>query len=203
MGVLEFQYDLVASTCQDTTLVGTFTENQDQPRIGYYTQDLALLKNALAFALLGDGIPVVYYGAEHSFSGLKDPGNREAFWTSGYKTDGALYTAMTAINAARNAVAANVDYSYWSPYWTWKSKFIMINSGVAVLRKGYDYSIVAVLSNQGSGAADLGPYTVTDTNFLEGDLVVDTITFTTQTAGSYGKFILKSSGRFKRLMKHR
>jgi len=185
---VEYEHKLLASTCQDTTLLGTFTENQDQPRLGYYTQDVALLKNALAFTLLSDGIPVIYYGAEHQFTGLKDPDNREALWTSGYKTDGPLYTAMAAINAARNAVAANVDYSYWSPYWTWKSKFIMPVGDVIAVRKGYDYGIVGVMTNQGSAAADLGPYTITDTNFLEGDFVMDVIACTTQTAGQYGEY---------------
>ena len=184
---MEYQHKLLASTCQDTTLLGTFTENQDQPRLGFYTQDVALLKNALAFTLLSDGIPVIYYGAEHQFTGLKDPDNREALWPTGYKTDGPLYTALAAMNAARNAIAANVDYSYWSPYWTWKSKFIMPPEDVIAVRKGYDHSIVAVMTNVGAAAADIGPLTISDTNFLEGDLVVDVLTCTTQTAGQYGE----------------
>lgn len=190
LSIAEYQYKTLASTCQDTTLLGTFTENQDQPRLGYYTQDVALLKNALAFTLLTDGIPVIYYGAEQQLKGLTDPGNREALWATGYKVDSPLYLALAAMNAARNAIAKNVDYAYWSPYWTWKSKWILEPGDVIAVRKGYDHSIVAVMTNVGSNAADIGPFTVMDTNFLEGDLVVDVLSCTTQTAGQYGEFPL-------------
>ncbi|KAG9248332.1 glycoside hydrolase superfamily [Calycina marina] len=180
------EFESLNTVCQDTTLLGTFTENQDQPRLGYYTQDNALLLNALAWALLADGIPILYYGAEAKFDGLEDPLNRESLWLTGYQTDTVLYTGLAAMNAARNAVAANVDYSYWSAYWTWKSKIIYSPGNIVAVRKGYDQSIVAIVTNVGSDGATLGPYTIEDTNFASGDVVVDTISCTTQTAGDYG-----------------
>ena len=69
--------------CKDSTLIGTFLENHDQPRFPYGTQDMSLAKNAIAFTIMGDGIPIVYQGQEQHFSGGADPGSREALWLSG------------------------------------------------------------------------------------------------------------------------
>ena len=183
------------SDCQDPTLLGTFTENQDQPRLANYTDDVSLLKNAVTFALLTDGIPIIYYGAEQQFSGQKDPGNREALWLSGYNTSMPLYPHIAAINAARNAVANASTYDYWSPYWTWKSKLVMVEDDVLVVRKGYDHSITTVMTNKGQNSPDLGPYTITDTNFIAGDEVMDVLACTTQTVQQYGKFGSSTAGQ--------
>jgi alpha-amylase len=45
-------------TCSDTTLLGSFLENHDQPRFASYTSDYSLAKNAIAFSILQDGIPI-------------------------------------------------------------------------------------------------------------------------------------------------
>ena len=187
MSGLQSEFDELVSVCQDSTLLGTFTENQDQPRFANYANDVSLLKSALAFALLSDGIPIVYYGAEQQFSGQTDPDNREALWTSGYNTSVPLYGHIAAINAARNAIANVSTYTYWSPYWTWKSKFITVRDEVVVVRKGYDYSIVTILTNRGRNSKNLGPYTIGDTNFIDGDEIMDVLGCTTQTVGQYGK----------------
>ncbi|KAG0650881.1 Taka-amylase A [Hyphodiscus hymeniophilus] len=184
---IEIQYDIVTSECQDSTLLGTFTENQDQPRLANYTEDVSLLMNAMAFAMLTDGIPIIYYGAEQQFSGQKDPGNREALWLSAYNTSMPLYIALAGMNAARNAVANSSTYDYWSPYWTWKSKIILAKDQVLVVRKGYDHSIVTVMTNRGEKSADLGPYTIGDTNFIAGDTIMDVLGCTTQIVQEYGE----------------
>ena len=70
--------------CKDATLLGTFFENHDNPRFPSFTNDMSLVKNALAFSIMSDGIPVVYQGQEQHFAGGDDPGCREALWLSGY-----------------------------------------------------------------------------------------------------------------------
>jgi hypothetical protein len=137
--------------------------------------------------MLTDGIPIIYYGAEQQFSGQTDPYNREALWLSGYNTSMPLYGHLASINAARNAVANASTYDYWSPYWTWKSKMILVKNEVLVVRKGYDYSIVTVMTNRGQSSADLGPYTIGDTNFIAGDTVMDVLGCTSQTVQDYGE----------------
>ena len=187
VGGIEIQYDSVVAGCQDSTLLGTFTENQDQPRLGNYTDDVSLLMNAMAFAMLTDGIPIIYYGAEQQFTGQTDPYNREALWLSGYNTSMPLYIALTGMNAARNAVANASTYDYWSPYWTWKSTIVLSEDEVLVVRKGYDHSIVTVMTNRGQDSPALGPYTIGDTNFIAGDTIMDTLGCTTQTVQEYGE----------------
>jgi len=38
------------------------------------------LKNELALVIMGDWIPIVYYGTEQGFNGGNDPNNRESLW---------------------------------------------------------------------------------------------------------------------------
>ena len=78
------------STCSDVTLLGSFLENHDNPRFPSYTSDTSLIKNAMGFALLADGIPILYQGQEQRFSGANVPNNREALWKSGYSTSSPL-----------------------------------------------------------------------------------------------------------------
>lgn len=70
--------------------------------------DIALTKNALAFTLLFDGIPIIYQGQEQHFSGQNDPFNRERLWTSGYNEDAELYHWIAQLNAIR-ALAIDKD----------------------------------------------------------------------------------------------
>lgn len=182
------QYTGNAQDCLDTTLLGTFNENQDQPRFANYTSDVALLKSAMAYTILGDGIPIIYYGSEHQFRGVKDPENREPLWPSGYDTDAPLYKLAAACNMARNAIGALADYSYWSSYWTWKIKMVTWEDEYIVFRKGYDHSLVTILTNRGGNSGKLGPYRVVDTNFNEGEKIMDVISCKTKTTGAYGKF---------------
>jgi len=44
--------------CVDTTLLGSFLENHDQPRFPYLTEDMSQAQNAIAFTILMDGIPI-------------------------------------------------------------------------------------------------------------------------------------------------
>lgn len=46
------------STCADTTLLGSFMENHDVARFASVTSDFSLAKNAIAFTILADGIPI-------------------------------------------------------------------------------------------------------------------------------------------------
>ena len=74
----------------DLSLLATFTDNHDNPRFSAGQADEALYRAALAYGLLSDGIPIVYYGSEWLFHGGGDPECREAFW------DGAAYNATAA-----------------------------------------------------------------------------------------------------------
>ena len=91
--------------CPDTSLLGTFSENHDQPRFASLNGDIAAAKNVLAFTMLTDGIPIVYQGQEQHYNaegGSSTPYNREAIWLSGYNTDAELYQLVTSLNAIRH-----------------------------------------------------------------------------------------------------
>jgi alpha-amylase len=92
------------ATCADTTLLGSFLENHDQPRFPSYTSDVALTKNAIAFTILQDGIPIIYQGQEQFFRGGDVPADREALWTSQYSTTSTFYTFIKQVNSLRNWV---------------------------------------------------------------------------------------------------
>jgi alpha-amylase len=63
---------------------------------------MALAKNAAAFVILSDGIPIIYAGQEQHYSGGADPANREAVWLSGYSNTSELYKLIATANAIRN-----------------------------------------------------------------------------------------------------
>ena len=76
----------VRENFQDPTMLGQFLNNHDNPRFESWVSDKALLKNAHAWAFVGDGVPHLYYGTEAGFDGGNDPLNREALWPSNYDT---------------------------------------------------------------------------------------------------------------------
>eukprot|EP01061_Rhynchopus_euleeides_P038102 TRINITY_DN65512_c0_g1_i1.p1 TRINITY_DN65512_c0_g1~~TRINITY_DN65512_c0_g1_i1.p1 ORF type:complete len:506 (+),score=247.50 TRINITY_DN65512_c0_g1_i1:59-1519(+) len=87
----------------DVSVLGNFLDNHDQERFLHSQKDRAMLKNALMFVLLGEGIPVVYYGTEQEFDGGHDPHNREVMWLSGWSTTSPTYNLIKAVNALRKS----------------------------------------------------------------------------------------------------
>jgi alpha-amylase len=72
---------------------------------------MALAKNAAAFIILSDGIPIIYAGQEQHYSGGADPANREAAWLSGYSSTSELYKLIATANAIRNhAISKDPGY---------------------------------------------------------------------------------------------
>lgn len=66
----------------DMDALGVFIDNHDNARFLSMTPSIPLFKSALTFALMAQGIPIVYYGSEQAFHGGNDPDNREPLWTS-------------------------------------------------------------------------------------------------------------------------
>jgi alpha-amylase len=57
MSVLANGINTIKAACT-SSLLGSFSENQDVPRFASVTQDMALAKNVIAFTILSDGIPI-------------------------------------------------------------------------------------------------------------------------------------------------
>lgn len=90
----------VHRTIPDPTLLGSFLDNHDEPRLASTVHDHVLVKNAAVFTLVNDGFPIVYQGTEHGLNGGADPMNREAIWLHGYAPT-RMYTAFARLNYAR------------------------------------------------------------------------------------------------------
>src|SRR5271169_63778 len=104
------QVTAIRGACPDPTLLGTFSECHDVPRMAYYTSDLSLLKNVNTWNILFDGIPVVYQGQEQRFRGNTDPYNREALWLSGYSTNATLYVLIKFLNRSPSRFVTDVEF---------------------------------------------------------------------------------------------
>jgi len=84
----------------DQTVLGNFVDNHDNPRFLYQNTNVQGLKSALAFTLMADGIPIVYYGDEQEYGGGPDPGCREQLWTN-MNTSSPVYQFIATIVQAR------------------------------------------------------------------------------------------------------
>lgn len=170
------------STCNDVTVLGSFSENHDQPRFASLTSDMSLAENIITYTILGDGIPIIYEGQEQHYNaegGSTDPYNREAIWFSGYNTEATLYELVATLNAVRTD-AISQDSSYL----TYNNYVIYSDTTTVAMRKGYDdMQIIAVLSNLG---ADGSSYTLDlgSTGWTSGTEVVDVLTCTSATVAS-------------------
>lgn len=104
MSALSSMINSVKSECSDSTVLGSFSENHDQPRFASVTQDYSLAKNIIAYTILADGIPIIYEGQEQHYNALGGssvPYNREAIWYSDYNTEATLYQFIKTLNTIR------------------------------------------------------------------------------------------------------
>ncbi|KAH8820547.1 glycoside hydrolase family 13 protein [Xylogone sp. PMI_703] len=171
------------STCSDTTLLGSFLENHDNARFPSLTSDLSLAKNAIAFTILADGIPIIYQGQEQHYSGGGVPNDREALWLSGYSTTSPLYTWIASLNQIRNQ-AIFKDNSYL----TYKAWPVYSDGSTIVMRKGNDGAqIIGVFTNLGANGAS---YTLTlsssETGFTANQALVEVMSCTSYTTDGNG-----------------
>ncbi|KAB8303927.1 hypothetical protein EYC80_005289 [Monilinia laxa] len=182
------------STCSDTTLLASFIENHDVARFASLTSDEALAKNAIAFTILADGIPIIYQGQEQHLSGAGVPQNREAIWlnsNSYYSKTGTLYKFIKSINQIRNRAVA-VDPSYV----TSNARSVYSDKDTIVMRKGLaGKQIVGVFGNWGSdGAAKTFTLARNQTGFDPAVKVVDAVTCTVYTTEQSGNLQVAIEG---------
>ncbi|KAL4887121.1 glycoside hydrolase superfamily [Aspergillus karnatakaensis] len=185
----------VKNTCADSTLLGSFIENHDNPRFGSLTDDLALAQNVAAYVILSDGIPMIYAGQEQHYNGAKDPFNREATWLSGYKTDGDIYQTIKKANTIRTHAigqdASWVTYKNWGIYHD--------NSNIA-MRKGFDGNqIITILTNSGARAGS-STLDVPNTGYEAGSSVTEIYSCTDITVFDDGSVSVQMNGGLPRVL---
>jgi alpha-amylase len=149
---------------------------------------MSLVKNAIAYTMMADGIPIIYEGQEQHYAGGNDPSNREAIWLSGYSTTSTLYRHIASMNQIRNQAI----YKQAS-YLTYKNWPIYQDSSVLAMRKGNDgYQITTVLSNQGSSGESY-MLTLNNTGYANGTVVIEVLTCTQVTADSNNNIVVAMS----------
>ncbi|APA12148.1 hypothetical protein sscle_09g069180 [Sclerotinia sclerotiorum 1980 UF-70] len=156
--------------CKDTTLLGTFTENHDQPRFGNYTSDLTLAKNIITYTMLADGIPIIYQGQEQHFHGATDPYDREPLWPTNYNTSSPLYVLVKQLNAIRSlAIAKSSTYS------NDQTQVAYSDPHNLAFRKGDSTHMVLMVLNNIGGAADDYTVEMENVGFEAGLIVMDVL----------------------------
>ncbi|KAI0753795.1 glycoside hydrolase family 13 protein [Fomes fomentarius] len=187
-------------------MTGSFLENHDQPRFGSLTDDQALVKNAMAWPFVQDGIPILYYGQEQGYQGGPDPANREALWLSGYIQDKPLVTHVKILNAARRAaITANSSYlttpvrpfprfHISSPTYIWhinrvQAKLYAVTPSTLAVSKP---PMLALLTNTGY-ASDGPTWNVPDAGYAPHEELVDVLTCNTVYADTHGGVLVHGS----------
>ncbi|KZT05143.1 glycoside hydrolase family 13 protein [Laetiporus sulphureus 93-53] len=155
-------------------MAGSFLENQDNPRFQSLTTDQSLVKNAMAWPFIQDGVPILYYGQEQGYTGGNDPYNREALWLSGYVEDKPLVKHVRTLNAARKAaINASSEFLYTA------LTFPSVESSTLAVSK---YPMLSLLTNGGESSTP--SWSVSDTGFSAGTELIDVLNCTTYTVDS-------------------
>ncbi|KAF7561789.1 hypothetical protein G7046_g2349 [Stylonectria norvegica] len=182
--------DRIKTEAVNSSLLGSFMENHDQTRWPSITSDKALNRNAIAFTILQDGIPIIYQGQEQYYSGTDQTG-RAAIWLSKFDTSTAEYALISSLNQIRNQAIyksnSYITYQAWLPY---------TDSSTIVMRKGSEGNqIISVLSKTGASAADknlvLGQSV---TGFTANEAVVEILGCKTLTADANGSLTVTITG---------
>ncbi|KAF2722750.1 glycoside hydrolase family 13 protein [Polychaeton citri CBS 116435] len=176
-----------ADNCKDLSLLGTFSENHDQPRFASINGDISVAANVLAFTMLTDGIPVIYQGQEQHYDGRGGgnvPFNREAIWYSGYKTNVTLYNLVTILNKVRKAAILD-DLLYL----TTQTQVLATDNHTISLKKGI---MTVVLTNEGSSAASYDK--LVPTNYTPNTTLIEMLTCNTTVSDSSGRMNVTMEG---------
>jgi alpha-amylase len=185
-----------AEECQDSTLLGSFSENQDVARFPSMNEDITLARNVITFNMLSEGIPIIYNGQEQHYNGSDDPNNREAIWLSGYNTNAPLYQHIKKLNQIRNWFVNSVEnQSDYSNYWAYKANVTIIDDHHLALRKGMDmdgYAIYSIINNNGANADNVTVECPSD--FIENTYMVELFTCAHARVGYHGVFKATTNG---------
>ncbi|CZT25496.1 related to alpha-amylase [Ramularia collo-cygni] len=179
---------LKAGSCKDTSVLGTFSENHDQPRFAQRTGDWALAKNVIAFTMLTDGIPIIYQGQEqhyNSVGGVSYPWNREALWFSGYNTNAELYLFIKSMNAIRkNAISDDTTYL------TYQNYPVYTDTSTIAMRKGAMLTVLSTLGESGANST----LSVPESGYDDGVQVTELLTCNTLTSATGTLAVPMSNG---------
>jgi len=175
--------NMLQDECADTTLLGSFMENHDEPRFPNTQPDVVLAQNAIAFTILQDGIPIIYQGQEQHLSGGASPANREAIWLSGYNTQSTLYQWIKQINTIRNyVISKSADFV------TYYNTAVYNTPELLVTRKGDNGAqVISIFTNVGAGSSNQSlELDSADTAFEPNQYIIDMVSCAVYQADACG-----------------
>ncbi|CAG8627167.1 14362_t:CDS:2, partial [Ambispora leptoticha] len=145
---------------KDTTVLGNFLDGHDVPRFLSKKADQSILRNALTFILLADGIPIVYQGTEQNFNGNptvsnggNDPWNREALWSSKYSQSAPTYQFISRVLIFRKLLPSNFFSELSVEAWVDDKVYMFFKGHVMVVTSNYgeNSGISRNITVQGNG----------------------------------------------------
>ncbi|PBK84832.1 glycoside hydrolase family 13 protein [Armillaria gallica] len=164
--VLESQEKYASGLC----MTGSFVENYDQPRFPSFTKDESLIKNAITWPFIHDGIPIVYYGQEQGFQGGAAPSNHESLWPSDYHVyQKPLVQQITDLNAVRK-LAINSKQNFLTTQMTFVPQS---NDNAIAISKP---PLLALLTNAGNSSTATWTIPGNAGLFLKGQTLIDVLT---------------------------
>jgi alpha-amylase len=90
------EYELLGPEVVST--MGNFIDNHDVPRFLTQQPDDVLMRNALAWIMLADGLPTIYYGTGSGMMGnVQHGGNRMCLWEQGYNESNPTFQTISRL----------------------------------------------------------------------------------------------------------
>ena len=160
---------------KDVSVLGLFSENHDQPRFLSLTNDLSLYKNVLAYTILGEGIPIIYYGSEQLFNGGGDPHNRESLWPYG-DPNSTMFSYMKTLTSTRRQAGFFVNQPL---------QVVHVSAKAFVFRRGNEGQTLIFLTNFGHGVkVDIDLHDAELSSITDGTQYLDIFTSKTLTVSN-------------------
>ncbi|CAK9088333.1 unnamed protein product [Durusdinium trenchii] len=102
---MKVEYELNPGQVNDLNLLGNFVDNHDMKRLAYFcSSTMPRMRNALAWTMLTQGIPIIYYGTEHFFKETHPP-----MWNAGFSTTTPGYTFLQGLNNVRRILGLHTS----------------------------------------------------------------------------------------------
>ena len=130
------------SLFKDVSVLGLFSENHDQPRFLSISSDLSLYRNLIVYNILGEGIPIIYYGLEQKFIGGGDPNNRESLWPYG-NPNYIFYQYIKTLTSFRKQQGYFLNQAV---------RVMQVTDQAFVFTRGTEHAMIGCLTNHGSGS---------------------------------------------------
>ena len=129
---LEVRWEQNQQYFKDVSLLGNFIDNHDFARFLNGNRDASMARNALAYVLFSQGIPIVYQGTEYLFSGGDDPRNRESLWPELFTERPQLGSFFKKANLVRQIAGRDFYDSPHRPVWTQDDLHVFMREDVLV-----------------------------------------------------------------------